>query len=364
MEKTRLWILGYFIAIFSTLFLFPMTSRVIGLAFLFSLIINAPSAFVTKKTSKTALGIITGLVLLFFLFFLVYSAIPITINGIRSIATEMDALFKDGRFEEWLERLPPFIADSVTDLAQRASQWLSGAAIELGRYVASNITSWITGIILMIVAAFVIARRTGILRRKVPILFPGCNQSRVTGFLDSLYTDFQTYVAGQVLISVIEGIMIGAGAAIVGIPNALFLGLLAGITNFIPFLGVVVTTIPMLVLGYVQNGIWGVIGGAIVLLIANQIDMWLLSPRILSHRVKINWFVVLVSLVAFGELIGIFGVLFAVPLILFIKRFWKEFVIKERSDHDWESTIETGTKKVKEENPRLREENQTSSQED
>lgn len=346
-KTTRNWVLGYFLVLFSTLFLFPMTSRVLGLAFLFSLIINAPSEFVSKKVSKSVLSLATGLALLGFMFFLIYSAIPITINGAMSIAEELEALLKDGRFDSWLEKLPVFISSAITDLGETASKWLSESAINIGRFVASNITSWLTGTILLIVEAFFIARRTGVIRRNGQLLFPLCDHKKVEEFLDSLYRDFQTYVTGQLLIALTVGAIIGTGTAIIGVPNALFLGLLAGITNFIPFLGVVITAIPMLVLSFVNKGFWGLVGAVVVLVIANQLEMWVLSPRILSNRVKINWFIVLVSLVAFGELLGVFGVVFAVPLLIFVKRFWKEFVLVERSGKNWESTTGTGIKKAR-----------------
>ena len=121
-KTTRNWILGYFLVLFSTLFLFPMTSRVLGLAFLFSLIINAPSEFVSKKVSKSVLSLATGLALLGFMFFLIYSAIPITINGAMSIAEELESLLKDGRFDSWLEKLPAFISSAITDLGETASK--------------------------------------------------------------------------------------------------------------------------------------------------------------------------------------------------------------------------------------------------
>lgn len=327
MKTTRIWVLGYFLAIFSTLFFFPMTSRVLGLAFVFSLIINAPAEYVSKKVSKDTLSIVTGLALMGFIFFLIYSAIPITIEGVKSIASELDGLLKNGEFDAWLAKLPSFISKAIIDLGESASQWLSDGAINIGRYVASHITSWITGTILLIVAAFFIARRTGVIRRNVGVLFPLTDHAKVRRFLDMLYEDFQTYVTGQLLIALTVGVIIGVGAAILGTPNAFFLGLLAGITNFIPFLGVVITAIPMFVLSYVNGGFWGVVGALVVLLVANQLEMWVLSPRILSNTVKINWFIVLVSLIAFGELLGVFGVLFAVPLVLFVRRFWKEFVL-------------------------------------
>jgi len=99
-----------------------------------------------------------------------------------------------------------------------------------------------------------------------------------------------------------------------------------------------------------------------LLVFANQLEIWFLSPKILSNRVKINRFIVLVSIQGFGELLGVFGVVFAVPILIFVKRYWMDFVLSERSGSNWESTIETGTKKVKEVSPQLQEENQTDSQ--
>ncbi|HNS34759.1 MULTISPECIES: AI-2E family transporter [unclassified Mesotoga] len=364
MKTTKFWVLGYFIAIFMTLFLFPMTSRVLGLAFIFSLIINTPARFVSRKIPKGALKIITGIALLTFMVFLIYSAIPITVRGVSSLSTELGSLFNDGAFDKWLEKLPPFVSEITVDIVESASQWLSDAAITIGQYVASNITSWITGVVLLIIAGFVIARRTGLIQKVAPILFPGCDQNKVGSFFDSLYKDFQTYIGGQLIIALFVGTIIGIGSAIIGVPNAIFLGLLAGITNFIPYLGVVLTSIPMIVLSFVSKGFWGVVGAIVLLVFANQIEIWFLSPKILSNIVKINWFIVLVSIIGFGELLGVFGVVFAVPILIFVKRFWMDFVLKERGENNWESTIETGTKKVKEENPQLQEENQTNSQKD
>ena len=347
MKKTKFWVLGYFIAVFMTLFLFPTTSRVLGLAFIFSLIINTPAQFVSRKIPRRALSIITGIALLSFMFFLIYRVVPITINGVKGLSLELDSLFNGGTFDKWLEKLPPFISEAIVDIVESASQWLSDAAIMIGQYVASNITSWITGVVLLIIAGFVIARKTNMIQKSVPVLFPGCDQDKVSSFFHSLYKDFQTYIGGQLIIALVVGTIIAIGSAILGIPNAIFLGLLAGITNFVPYLGVVVTSIPMIVLSFVSKGLWGVVGAIVLLVFANQMEIWFLSPKILSNRVKINWFIVLVSIIGFGELLGVFGVVFAVPILIFIKRYWMDFILSERSGTNWESTIETGTRKTK-----------------
>ena len=62
--------------------------------------------------------------------------------------------------------------------------------------------------------------------------------------------------------------VVGGGMAVLGIPYALFLGFLSGITDFIPFLGVLIAALPAILLGLSDGGLWGVLKVVIVLLVA------------------------------------------------------------------------------------------------
>jgi predicted PurR-regulated permease PerM len=114
---------------------------------------------------------------------------------------------------------------------------------------------------------------------------------------------------------------------IFNIPNAGFLGLLAGITDFIPYLGVVITSIPMLILAFSSHGTWGIITAILILTITNQLEMWIYAPRISQQQVNINWFVILISMMILGQLYSIVGVLITVPLLIMIRNLWDMFVI-------------------------------------
>jgi predicted PurR-regulated permease PerM len=123
------------------------------------------------------------------------------------------------------------------------------------------------------------------------------------------------------------GVSTFALSLVFAIPNPVFLGLLAGITDFIPYLGVIITAIPMLLLGFSAHGFIGVIFALIILTVTNQLEMWIYSPRISQEQVKINWFVILISMLTFGQFFGIVGVLITVPLLIIIKNLWITFVI-------------------------------------
>jgi predicted PurR-regulated permease PerM len=64
----------------------------------------------------------------------------------------------------------------------------------------------------------------------------------------------------------------------------------------------------------------------IVLIVANQIESWVLSPRIQGSRMKLNWFAILLSILLAGSILGIAGVLLGIPMLLFFKKFWVEYI--------------------------------------
>jgi predicted PurR-regulated permease PerM len=86
-------------------------------------------------------------------------------------------------------------------------------------------------------------------------------------------------------------------------------------------------------LAFSAKGFVGLLIGVIILVLANQIEMWFLSPKIQSKSLKLHWYVILISILLFGELFSFAGVLIALPSIMYIKNYWDFFVTK-KSDVD------------------------------
>ena len=128
------------------------------------------------------------------------------------------------------------------------------------------------------------------------------------------------------IIAAIVGGIVGVGMFIAGIPYALFLGFLAGITNFIPFLGVIIAGVPALLVGLTHDGPWGLVKVLIVIVVANQLESWVLSPRIQGRRMKLNWFAIIVAIFFCAGFLGVVGVLLAIPILIFFRDFWISYV--------------------------------------
>lgn len=138
------------------------------------------------------------------------------------------------------------------------------------------------------------------------------------------------YVRAQVLISVIVGGLTFLGLALVGIPLASALGLIAGIANLIPFLGPIITAVPTLLLAFTE-GSGQVIGAIVVLAAINQIDGHLLSPMIFSRVISLDPVTVILAILLGAALFGFLGAVVAVPIAAFLKILYMDYYLES----DW-----------------------------
>jgi len=127
------------------------------------------------------------------------------------------------------------------------------------------------------------------------------------------------YLMLKTLISLLIGLTVWAALLILGIKFAFIWGVLAFLLNFIPVVGSVIAAIPPLVQAFLFNGIGA---SALVLLafvLINLILGCLLDPYLIGRKLDLSTSTVVVSLLVWGGLLGITGVLLAVPLTLSLK---------------------------------------------
>ena len=126
------------------------------------------------------------------------------------------------------------------------------------------------------------------------------------------------YLRGQILVTILLGILIWVGLSLIGIPLATAISFLAAIFNLVPYLGPIVGTIPAVLLGFTV-GPWAPLLAILVFVVANQIEANVLGPMILSRSVDLHPVTVLLAILAGLGLLGIVGALLAVPLVALTK---------------------------------------------
>lgn len=153
---------------------------------------------------------------------------------------------------------------------------------------------------------------------------PARLQKRGYFLLDTLQTVVGGYIRGQLTLSLLIGVLVGAGMAIFHVPHPILLGELAFLLAFIPMLGTFISGALCILLALTATNSWVVtltgqtwILAIIVLLYfvaMHFIESHVVGPRIVGHAVGLHPIISITALVAGTELFGILGALFVVPL--------------------------------------------------
>ena len=128
---------------------------------------------------------------------------------------------------------------------------------------------------------------------------------------------FGDFIVGKLLDSLIIGIITFLFLAIFGYPYALLIGVLVGVTNIIPYFGPWIGAIPSILLILMDDPTKALIF-AIFNIVLQQIDGNILGPRLCGSRIGLKSFWVLASILVFGNLFGVVGMLVGVPIFALI----------------------------------------------
>lgn len=130
----------------------------------------------------------------------------------------------------------------------------------------------------------------------------------------------RSYIVGLMVEMAIVATMVASGLMIVGIEYALFIGVVAGILNVIPYLGILTATLLSMAVALGNSSeLSSLIGVLIVFVVTHLIDSNVLIPKVVSSKVKINALAAIFGIVCGGTLIGIPGMFLALPIIAIIK---------------------------------------------
>ena len=180
----------------------------------------------------------------------------------------------------------------------------------------------------LIVSVYLLTSRKKFARQSVLIVRSVLKPKWAELFLDEIsFVDrmFGGFIDGKILDSAIIGILCYFGCVIFRFPNALLVSAIVGITNIIPFFGPFIGAVPSTLLILMESPIKALWFLAFVLLL-QQLDGNVIGPKILGDRTGLSSFWVLFTIILFGGLWGIFGMIVGVPLFAVIYDIIKKLV--------------------------------------
>lgn len=167
----------------------------------------------------------------------------------------------------------------------------------------------------------------------IPIKYRRQSVQLVSGFQEGL----DSYFRAQAVVALIVGILFSIGFSIIGLPLAIFLGLLVGLLNMVPYLQIIgfIPALFCILLKTMETGenFWVVtLWTGLVFAIVQLIQESLLIPKIMGKVTGLKPAVIMLSLSIWGSLLGVLGMLIALPATTLILSYYNAFIQKDESN--------------------------------
>ena len=311
-------------------------------AMLLAYLLNEPMMYIEKllsnlisKTSKKnnlkynfllrLLSIILLLSLVIILLVLIYNYIvPPIFKSINEIIDSLPEF--ENQLKIWSNEIIKSLKDKNIDIpitGQIASQIAGKVGIAAEKIVSffvasiSNISSFILNFVVTIILMIYFLSDKERLIRKLKkfahILLPNKFENALTTFLIDLDNIVGKFILGEILDSIIVGIVSTILLLIIKHPFAVLIGVLAGITNIIPYIGPILGAALAFLLGIFTSISMG-ITGAILLLLYQQIDGNFVQPKIVGDKIGLSPVWILIVVLIGGSYFGALGMILSMPI--------------------------------------------------
>jgi predicted PurR-regulated permease PerM len=214
------------------------------------------------------------------------------------------------------------------ELSKRFEQFISSGIVNS----FDKITSILSGILSILILVVIVPFITFFILKDSKIIMRGMLQIVPNNYFEMSYwvmkkvaVQLGRYVRGWVFDAAFVGIACGLGYYIIGVPNALPLGLISGLGHLVPYFGPILGGIPAIIITVIQYGDFSHVPSVILMiLIVYAIDNGLVQPYVYSKSVDMHPLIIILLILIGSQLFGVLGMLLAIPTATVIKTLTKE----------------------------------------
>jgi len=210
---------------------------------------------------------------------------------------------------------------NINTLIQQTVANAASFSADLARRIfqaAYGFASSIVQLVVVPVLTYYFLKDWIVLKEKLIVMFAVDSRNRVRKVIEEMGIVMSGYLRGQVLISIVIGLIVFGGMYLLEIEYPLVLGLLAACTETIPIVGPIVGSIPAIMLAYLISPALA-IKVVLFYIIVHQLENHIVVPNIMGHTIALHPVVVIISLLIGGQLLGIVGMMLAVPVTALLK---------------------------------------------
>ena len=219
----------------------------------------------------------------------------------------------------WIKKidLATYYKHFNTQITKYAEGLLSSLTSSVGSIIGT-ITSAVVVVVTVPVMLFYMLKDGDRFVPNIQRFFSEKHAKEVTELLHQMNKTLSSYISGQMIECICVGIGTSIGYLIIGEPMAIVLGLVAGITNIIPYIGPYIGIAPALIVALAvdpQKIIWVIV----VVIVVQQIDGNIIYPNIIGKSLQIHPLTIIILLLAAGNIAGLLGMILCVPLYAVVK---------------------------------------------
>lgn len=248
---------------------------------------------------------------------IIYFVLPPMIIQIKQLADSLPVYFR--LFNNFLSNVNN-IGSNLINISQANLQSISNF---LGSFV-NNIFNTTVGVIngatalivTFILTLYFLLDENGIKRFFVSLI-PIKQKGRIINLANKIGIKLGSWLRGQILLGIAVGLVVYIGLLIIKMPYALTLGILAGLLEIIPIIGPIIAAIPAILIAFTISPTTALIITAFYIFV-QELENKLLVPKIMQYTVGLNPITIIIIVLIGAKLMGILGILLAVPVAAII----------------------------------------------
>lgn len=299
---------------------------------------------IKKLTFPRPLAAIMAMIVIFGIFYGFFAILtPLISQEVKNLASIDPQVIADG-YDRFLSQFENIASSHGIDVT--ATEISEGLVLQLQSLVQKldfgNIISDLVGIIASVfVAAFAILFLTffslsddGVIMKIARNFIPSKLRPNFKNIVDASGTQVGRYFGGVLIELCIVGLINGIACSLLGVPDAVLIGVLSGMLNVIPYLGPLISVCLNVVLSCTSmiplsptgiDVLYNILKVVAVFLSAQLIDNFVLQPVIYGKSVKAHPIEIFIVIMAASQIGGVLGMIFAVPVYTLLRIVFKEF---------------------------------------
>jgi AI-2 transport protein TqsA len=279
-----------------------------------AMLATGPLRWLKRHRVPSGIGvslIVIGILIVFAVF------IFLIVMSVRNITDAMPVY--QARFDEEITQAKNYLAGhgvrSTDQIFQRLITPEAAAGFIVG-FLSSLVSTFSNIVLITLTIIFILLEESSFPDKVRSAL--GDARARFPHF-PKFVNDLRRVVVIQTLISFSTGVIMGLWLTILGLDFTILLGLVTFLFNFVPNIGSVIAAVPAVAIAFLQFGVGRAILAALGFFVTGSIVGNFLSPRLMGQHLGLSNLVVFLSVIVWGSLLGIIGMMLCVPFTLAVK---------------------------------------------